>query len=78
MVDSITDFSVPDDTTRLDHLEFKGDGVGGLAARAVVSGVVAVQSDDCLVNDAGTGVLCYDCDGTGAALAVQLAQMTGG
>ena len=76
--DSISDFAVADDTIRLDHLVYVGSAVGTLAATAFVNGTQALDSNDRVLYDAATGVLWYDRDGTGAAAAVQFAQVAAG
>ncbi len=77
-MDSIRDFKVAEDTIRLDHLVFTGTAVGGLAATAFVNGSVALDQRDRVLYDATTGALWYDRDGSGAAVAVQFAQVTAG
>ncbi|SEM07518.1 Ca2+-binding protein, RTX toxin-related [Syntrophus gentianae] len=75
--DTITDFSVADDTIRLENSIMTGLGTatGVLAVGAFHSGTVniATQADDRIIYNTSTGALFYDADGTGATAAVQIA-----
>ncbi|MBM6594713.1 CAP domain-containing protein [Microvirga pudoricolor] len=73
--DTIRDFSVRDDTIRLENKVFKGLKAGKLAAEAFYKGVAAHDADDRIVYDPTTGSLSYDPDGTGAGAAVKFAQL---
>jgi Ca2+-binding RTX toxin-like protein len=77
-VDVITDFNVADDTIRLDDAVFVGLAVGTLAATQFVIGAAAQDADDRIVYDDATGALLFDIDGTGAAAAVQFADVGAG
>ncbi len=74
-IDTITDFSVVDDTIRLEN-----NGVftaltstGTLAAAAFNTGAAASDASDRIIYDPSTGALIYDPDGTGATAAIQFA-----
>ncbi|ASF48041.1 hypothetical protein [Methylovulum psychrotolerans] len=74
-IDTLTDFSVADDTIRLSKGIFTTLTSGVLAAEAfkiIGNGGVADSTDHLLYNTA-TGALSYDTDGSGAAAAVQIA-----
>jgi Ca2+-binding RTX toxin-like protein len=78
-VDEITDFSVADDTIRLDHLVFAALGAPGvLAASAFHIGTQAADAGDRIVYDDVTGALSYDADGLGGAAGIQFATLTVG
>ncbi|SEM46890.1 Hemolysin-type calcium-binding repeat-containing protein [Syntrophus gentianae] len=74
--DTITDFSVIDDTIRLENSIMTGLGTttGVLAAGAFHSGTVntATQADDRIIYNTSTGGLFYDADGTGLTAGVQI------
>ena len=76
-MDIIVDFSVVDDTIRLENGIMTGLGLttGTLAEGAFHSGIVnfATQADDRIIYNTSTGALFYDVDGTGATAAVQIA-----
>jgi len=73
-VDTITDFSVLDDTIQLDDAIFSAAGaLGTLTSGAFWTGSAAHDADDRIVYDATTGALYYDADGNGAGAAVQFA-----
>ena len=77
-VDEITDFNVADDTIVLENTIFGAFSAGDLAAERFVVGATAQDaSDNILYNDV-TGALLYDSDGSGAAAAVQFAQLSPG
>ena len=74
----IVDFSVPDDTIRLENAVFTAfAATGPLAAAAVHTGTAAADASDRVIYDAPVG-LSSDSDGTGAALAVKFAQLATG
>ncbi|WP_430255924.1 hypothetical protein [Neorhizobium sp. DAR64872/K0K18] len=65
-MDTITDFSVADDTIWLDTDIFtKAGAVGDLASDAFHSGTAASDASDRIIYDKATGRLYYDADGTG-------------
>ncbi len=75
-IDHIVDFSVADDTIRLDQTIFSELGLGTLNPAAYkdigVAGAVVDSSDRILYNH-NTGALYYDSDGSGSHAAVQFA-----
>ena len=75
--DSITDFSLADDTIRLENSIMTGLGIanGVLAAGAFHSGTfnIATEADDRIIYNSSTGALFYDADGTGSTAVVQIA-----
>jgi serralysin len=81
-VDKILDFSVRDDTLRLDHRVFKElETRGTLAAAAfhvTASSKVAHDADDRIIYNKNTGYLYYDADGTGDAAAIKFARLDDG
>jgi serralysin len=74
-VDVIADFSVADDTIRLENAVFVGLNAGTLAASQFVIATAAQDADDRIVYDAATGALSFDADGVGGAAAVQFADI---
>jgi serralysin len=79
--DLIADFSVADDTIRLDRTVFKALQKGGLPARAfwvASSGHGAHDASDRIVYDETAGALSYDPDGTGRMKAVVFAMLESG
>jgi Ca2+-binding RTX toxin-like protein len=75
-MDQITDFSVADDTIRLDHRTFTAlTSTGVLSATAFVLGAAAADSDDRIIYDNASGGLYYDADGVGGSGQVQLATL---
>jgi len=78
--DIITDFSVVDDTIKLENAVFaKFTTTGALAAGSFVSGAgaVALDSNDYLIYDSSDGSLYYDADGNGAGARVEFVSLTG-
>lgn len=75
-IDTITDFSVPDDTIRLENAIFTAfTKAGALAATAFFTGTAAADASDRIIYDASTGALYYDADGTGATAQIQFASL---
>ncbi len=73
-VDSITDFSVTDDTIWLDNAVLKAVGKNGkLVKDAFVVGKKALDAEDRIVYDKASGALSYDADGSGKIAAIKLA-----
>ncbi len=78
-IDTITDFSVIDDTIILENAVFAAlTTTGKLAASQFRIGTNALDADDFIIYNNATGVLLYDGDGNGAGAAVQIATLTGG
>ena len=77
-VDTITDFSVEDDT-----LVFSAAGFDGLTAGMVISemftvGTAATSNEHRFIYNSGSGDLFYDSDGTGDNNQLKLASLTTG
>jgi Ca2+-binding RTX toxin-like protein len=77
-VDVIEDYSVAQDTMRLENLFFTGLGNGTLAAAAFRVGTTAIDASDRIIYNDDTGDLFFDRDGTGAAAKVQFAEIDPG
>ena len=78
-VDTITDFTVVDDTIQLENAVFTQFATPGtLTAAAFYAGAAAHDADDRIIYNAATGDLSYDVDGTGAAAAVKFATLSTG
>ena len=78
-IDRITDFSVVDDTMRLDNAVFTKFGpTGTMSSSAFYVGAAAHDSTDRIIYNSNTGALSYDPDGTGSAAAVQFAELSSG
>ncbi|WP_112663209.1 PD40 domain-containing protein [Microvirga flavescens] len=79
-IDTITDFSVRDDTIWLENAIFRALGKKGslkkpakLDASMFWSGSSAHDADDRIIYNKKTGALYYDADGTGAKAAIKIA-----
>ena len=77
-IDTIDDFSVADDTIRLDNAIFTGLVAGTLAASAFQTGTAAADALDRVIYNSATGALLFDSDGTGASAAVQFGIVSAG
>jgi myo-inositol-hexaphosphate 3-phosphohydrolase len=78
-VDTISDFSVPGDTIRLENAIFtKVGSAGKLASSAFYKGSAAHDSSDRIIYNSSTGALSYDADGNGSQAAVKFAQLAKG
>jgi serralysin len=77
-IDTISDFSVADDTVRLENAIFTGLAAGTLAASAFHTGTAAADALDRIIYNSATGALLFDNDGTGAGAAVQFASVSTG
>jgi Ca2+-binding RTX toxin-like protein len=77
-IDTISGFSVADDTIALDHAVFTGLPIGPLAAGALAIGPAATQLDDRIVYNAATGALLFDADGFEGVPAIQFATLAPG
>jgi len=75
--DVIADFTLGEDLIVLDSSIFSALAAGSPAAGAFQLGAQALQADDRLLYEAGSGLLRYDPDGTGAAAAILFAQLDG-
>ncbi|MGJ5238900.1 S8 family serine peptidase [Bradyrhizobium oligotrophicum] len=79
--DTITDFSVADDTIWLDHEIFaalRGHEGQALSASEFRAGSRALDSDDHIIYNADTGVLIYDANGNKAGGAIEIAILSKG
>jgi Ca2+-binding RTX toxin-like protein len=76
-VDTITVFATGSDRIFLDHNVFSALSTGALNANAFVIGSAALDADDRILYDAGSGNLYYDADGNGAGAAVLFATVQG-
>ena len=77
-VDVITDFNVVDDTIMLSNAIFGGIGLGSVAGSQFVIGAAAQDAGDRIIYNDATGAVYYDSDGTGAAAAIQFAELSPG
>lgn len=77
-IDTITDYSVADDTIQLDDAIFTGLAVGALVSGQFYIGSAAHDSTDRIIYNKVTGALLFDADGTGATAAVQFATLAPG
>ena len=78
--DTITDFSIADDTIELDHAVFATLSPGALPASAFHSGLgtVATAAGQHIIYDITNGAVAYDADGKGGAASVVFAHVTPG
>ncbi|SDY83474.1 S-layer family protein [Nitrosomonas sp. Nm33] len=75
-IDTITDFTVVDDTIKLENAVFTSlTTTGVLAADQFTIGSQALDANDFIVYNNATGALLYDADGSGAGIAVQIAKI---
>ncbi len=77
-VDKILDYNVRDDTLYLAKSAFTKLKKGILSKDAFWVGSKAHDANDKIIYNKATGALLYDADGTGAAKAVQFAQLSKG
>lgn len=77
-IDTITGFSVPNDTVQLDDLIFTALSLGALGAGAFAIGAAASSAAHRVIYNSANGNLLYDADGTGAGAAVVFANVGGG
>jgi Ca2+-binding RTX toxin-like protein len=77
-VDTITDFSVVDDTIRLENAFMTALSTGQLDASAFHIGTSAADASDRIVYNSTTGALFYDADGSGAGFATRFATLDSG
>ena len=72
--DTITDFSVVDDTIQLENSVFTQlTAIGVLNAANFKTGATAADANDYVIYNSGTGALYYDADGSGGGVATQIA-----
>jgi Ca2+-binding RTX toxin-like protein len=80
-LDTITDFSVTDDTLQLENALFTAlTATGTLSADMFRSGAgitAAADANDFLIYNSSTGALYYDPDGNGSTASIQFAILTG-
>lgn len=73
-IDTITDFSVVDDTIQLDNYIFAAlKTEGTLSAGKFVIGTQALDANDFIIYNDMTGALLYDADGSGGGASVPIA-----
>ena len=79
-VDRITDFSVPDDSLRLNDAVFVGLATGDLAATAFAANRTGRATDalDRIIYERDTGRLYFDADGSGEGARVHFATLSAG
>ena len=81
-IDRITDFNVVDDTIKLENNIFTAFATAAtpikIAAGEFVIGNQALDANDFIIYNSGTGAVLYDADGNGGGAAVQFATITGG
>ncbi|EEW24470.1 S8 family serine peptidase [Rhodobacter ferrooxidans] len=79
-IDRITDFSVVDDTIRLENAIFTGLANGALAVSAFAANLTGLATDalDRIIYETDTGRLMFDADGSGAGAGVQFGVLTAG
>jgi Ca2+-binding RTX toxin-like protein len=72
--DTVTDFSVVDDSIQLENAVFTSlTKTGTLAREFFVLGTAAVDANDYLIYDRAAGALLYDPDGNGATAPIEFA-----
>jgi len=79
-VDRITDFSVVDDTIRLENTFYKGIAAGALTPDAFRKNTTgdAADASDRIIYESDTGKLFYDQDGKGGIQKIQFATLNSG
>ena len=78
-VDRISDFSVRDDTLKLDNAIFTAFlHNGSLPSGNFTTGHFALDVDDYIIYSTETGALRYDADGNGAGAAIHFATLSSG
>ncbi|MFC3440403.1 M10 family metallopeptidase C-terminal domain-containing protein [Sphingobium rhizovicinum] len=77
-IDTITDYTVADDTISLENAIFTGLATGTLSSGAFFIGSAANDSTDRIIYNSATGALLFDADGTGATAAIQFATLSTG
>jgi len=75
-IDTLKDYTAASDTIRLENAIFTSlTAVGVLNASSFVVGTTALDANDYLIYDNGSGALYYDGDGSGSGAAVQFASV---
>ena len=77
-IDTITDYSAPNDTMRLDDAIFSALAAGTLSSAAFRIGSAAADASDRIIYDAASGAVYYDNDGIGGNAAQQFATLSVG
>jgi serralysin len=77
-VDNILDFTVADDTLRIDNAVFTGLATGYLSASDFRIGTSAGDASDRIIYNSATGAVFFDADGLGGAAQVQFAKLSSG
>lgn len=77
-VDTIIDFSVPEDTIQLSRSTFPALTLGNLPSAAFYIGTTAEDPNHRIVYDQGSGNIFYDPDGSGAAAQILFAKVHAG
>jgi Ca2+-binding RTX toxin-like protein len=78
-VDTITDYSVADDTVQLENAVFTAlTTTGTLAADQFKVGTQALDANDFIIYNSTTGALIYDANGNGAGASIQIALIGAG
>ena len=77
-IDTVTDFSVVNDTFRLENAIFTGLAAGALNADAFHTGAVAADAEDRIVYNSATGALSFDSNGSAGGGMTQFAAITAG
>jgi Ca2+-binding RTX toxin-like protein len=76
--DTIVDFSVLDDTIKLENAVFTGLAAGALAANRFQIGANANDVNDRIIYDSANGRLYFDADGLGGAAKIHFATLDAG
>lgn len=77
-VDTVSGYTVADDSIEIDNAVFTGLAAGALNANAFWTGTGAHDADDRIIYNSATGALLFDADGNGAGAAVQFATLSTG
>jgi serralysin len=75
--DLVKDFTHGLDSLQLDDGIFVALSIGTLADSQFVAGPSAIDADDFIIYNSSNGILYYDSDGSGAASALEIAQIGG-
>ncbi len=77
-VDTVVDYSVANDTVRLENAVFAGLAVGALAADAFHIGAAADDAEDRIIYNSLSGALSFDSNGNAAGGVTMFAQLSVG